>query len=285
MRGRARAARARRRRAALAGLRVLRPVPRPSRSAATTSARWSARSADSSRRSGRRPKAASNGGSTARRTSQQPLEHSPAADGDVLPARRRRGDGLLGVVGAHAAAGPGRRHGLPRQVPDLRRARPGRRCTSSSRRGLRAGPRATRRSCCWRRVRAARRRCKLPGLGVQVNGARRWLGAGPLQFQPSELMKLALVLHAAAVLGRPAEDRPQRSRGAGRAGHRPRRRAVAADRRRSPTWARRSSSASRSRAMLVAAGLPLRQLGLVAGVGAVLVVALRDRSSPTGARA
>src|SRR5919106_4828022 len=40
----------------------------------------------------------------------------------------------------------------------------------------------------------------LPGFGVTVNGARRWLGAGPVQFQPAELMKLALVLHAAAVL-------------------------------------------------------------------------------------
>ena len=40
----------------------------------------------------------------------------------------------------------------------------------------------------------------IPGLGVRVNGARRWLGAGPLQFQPSEVMKLALVLHAASVV-------------------------------------------------------------------------------------
>src|SRR2546423_5424524 len=38
---------------------------------------------------------------------------------------------------------------------------------------------------------------RLPGIGVSVNGAQRWLGAGPLQFQPSELMKLALVLYAA----------------------------------------------------------------------------------------
>ncbi len=40
----------------------------------------------------------------------------------------------------------------------------------------------------------------LPGVGVEVNGGRRWLGAGPLQFQPSELLKLALVLYGARLL-------------------------------------------------------------------------------------
>jgi cell division protein FtsW len=40
----------------------------------------------------------------------------------------------------------------------------------------------------------------LPGLGVTVNGATRWLGAGPLQFQPSEMLKVSLVLYAAQVL-------------------------------------------------------------------------------------
>src|SRR5688572_4268921 len=40
----------------------------------------------------------------------------------------------------------------------------------------------------------------LTPLGVEVNGAKRWLGAGPIQFQPSEVMKLALVLHVAAVI-------------------------------------------------------------------------------------
>ena len=46
---------------------------------------------------------------------------------------------------------------------------------------------------------------KLPGIGVEINGARRWIGAGPLQFQPSELMKLALVLYAAQLIAqRPA---------------------------------------------------------------------------------
>jgi cell division protein FtsW len=40
----------------------------------------------------------------------------------------------------------------------------------------------------------------VPGVGVNVNGATRWLGAGPLQFQPAEVMKVALVLHAASVI-------------------------------------------------------------------------------------
>ena len=41
----------------------------------------------------------------------------------------------------------------------------------------------------------------LPGIGVEVNGANRWIGAGSLSFQPSELAKLALVLYAAELLG------------------------------------------------------------------------------------
>jgi cell division protein FtsW len=35
---------------------------------------------------------------------------------------------------------------------------------------------------------------------VEVNGGRRWVGAGPLQFQPSELLKLGLVLYGARVI-------------------------------------------------------------------------------------
>jgi cell division protein FtsW len=41
---------------------------------------------------------------------------------------------------------------------------------------------------------------KVPGVGVSVNGATRWLAAGPVQFQPSELLKLALILYAAQLL-------------------------------------------------------------------------------------
>src|SRR3954451_15293255 len=41
---------------------------------------------------------------------------------------------------------------------------------------------------------------KLPGIGITANGATRWLGAGPVQFQPAELLKLALILYAAQLL-------------------------------------------------------------------------------------
>src|SRR3954447_9379057 len=40
----------------------------------------------------------------------------------------------------------------------------------------------------------------LPGIGVTVNGATRWLAAGPVQFQPSELLKVALILYGAQLL-------------------------------------------------------------------------------------
>src|SRR4051794_8613155 len=40
----------------------------------------------------------------------------------------------------------------------------------------------------------------LPGIGVTVNGATRWIGAGALQFQPSELLKVSIVLYGAQLL-------------------------------------------------------------------------------------
>ena len=109
----------------------------------------------------------------------------------------------------------------------------------------------------------------LPGIGVKVNGARRWLGAGPLQFQPAEIMKLALVLHAAAVLS--AKPKLCRNlRGIVRPVMLPGAAAIvliAAQ----PDLGTALVIAFTLAALLVAAGLPLRQLALVAGVGAVAV--------------
>jgi cell division protein FtsW len=46
----------------------------------------------------------------------------------------------------------------------------------------------------------------VPHVGVAVNGAKRWIGPSMLQFEPSELLKIALVLYGATLLAR----RPQR---------------------------------------------------------------------------
>jgi cell division protein FtsW len=48
----------------------------------------------------------------------------------------------------------------------------------------------------------------VPGFGVSILGARRWFAAGPIQFQPSEVMKLALILYVAGYLA----DHPKRMR-------------------------------------------------------------------------
>ena len=42
----------------------------------------------------------------------------------------------------------------------------------------------------------------IPGVGVYINGSRRWLRLGGISFQPSELAKLAVVLYMAATLTR-----------------------------------------------------------------------------------
>jgi cell division protein FtsW len=109
---------------------------------------------------------------------------------------------------------------------------------------------------------------KVPGVGVEINGARRWLGAGPLQFQPSEIMKLALVLYSVRLLA----ERPTIVR-------RPRQLVplalvvgaalllIASQ----PDLGTALVIAFTTGAILVAAGVPLRYLALIAGAGIVLV--------------
>src|SRR5215207_2076274 len=110
----------------------------------------------------------------------------------------------------------------------------------------------------------------LPGFGVTVNGARRWLGAGPIQFQPAELMKLALVLHAAAVIA--ARPKLARSlRGVAGPVFLPAGCAVlliAAQ----PDLGTALVIGFTLAALLVAAGLPVRQLLLVAAGVSVLIM-------------
>ena len=43
----------------------------------------------------------------------------------------------------------------------------------------------------------------VPSVGLSANGARRWLGVGPVVFQPSEMAKIAFVVFVADLLSRP----------------------------------------------------------------------------------
>ncbi|MBI3991097.1 MAG: putative lipid II flippase FtsW [Candidatus Omnitrophica bacterium] len=42
----------------------------------------------------------------------------------------------------------------------------------------------------------------LPGIGMEINGARRWFRFGPFSFQPAELAKFAVILYLADFLSR-----------------------------------------------------------------------------------
>ncbi len=108
----------------------------------------------------------------------------------------------------------------------------------------------------------------VPHFGVQVNGARRWFAVGPIQFQPSEVMKLALVLYVARYLA----DHPKRMRGL--------RQAVApiavvaapacllivVE----PDLGTTLVVAFTITSLLIAAGMPMRHLAALAGVAVVL---------------
>jgi cell division protein FtsW len=114
----------------------------------------------------------------------------------------------------------------------------------------------------------------VPGFGVKLNGARRWFAAGPIQFQPSELLKLTLVLYVAQYLA----AHPKRLRGfrqsvapiALAAG--PGLLLVVVE----PDLGTALVIAFALAALLVAAGMPGRHLAVLAGlaVAAVAVLAL-----------
>ena len=49
----------------------------------------------------------------------------------------------------------------------------------------------------------------MPGIGHYAGGSSRWIGIGPIQLQPSELVKVAMVVFAADMLARRAKRRDQ----------------------------------------------------------------------------
>jgi cell division protein FtsW len=116
----------------------------------------------------------------------------------------------------------------------------------------------------------------LPGVGVTVNGATRWLGAGPLQFQPSELLKLSLILYAAQLLS----VRPHSTKTLGGlvkplllvVG------AACALLLKQPDMGTAMVVCFSIGALLIAAGVPMRHLGTIAGVllAIGLIVALAE---------
>jgi cell division protein FtsW len=112
----------------------------------------------------------------------------------------------------------------------------------------------------------------IPGIGTEVNGARSWIGPGILSPQPSELMKLALVLYAAQFLAAHPR-RIQTLQGmmspvglvAG---------AACLLVLLQPDTGTTIVMAATVAAILVAAGVPLRHLATIAGVGLLLVLLL-----------
>jgi cell division protein FtsW len=55
----------------------------------------------------------------------------------------------------------------------------------------------------------------VPHLGKEVRGARRWIDLGPVNFQPSELVKVTLVLYLASLLSKKADRKAVRESFAG----------------------------------------------------------------------
>ena len=116
----------------------------------------------------------------------------------------------------------------------------------------------------------------VPGVGVSANGATRWLGAGSLQFQPSELLKLALILYAVRLLA----ARPGSVRRIGTLA-RPLLLVLGAGCAlllSQPDMGTAAVICLATGALLIAAGTPLRHLGLMAGAlaGAALLLTIAE---------
>src|SRR3984957_5089639 len=116
----------------------------------------------------------------------------------------------------------------------------------------------------------------IPHIGVSVNGARRWIGPGSLQFEPSELMKLALVLYVATLLAKHPHQVSDL-----RALARPLLLVVGSACLlvfTEPDLGTAMVIAFTAGAMLVAAGIPPSKLGMIAGtvIGLVLIYAIAE---------
>jgi cell division protein FtsW len=112
----------------------------------------------------------------------------------------------------------------------------------------------------------------IPGVGLEVNGAHRWIGAGLFQIQPSEIAKVALILYGAQLLA----TRPKMTRSIGDMG--PFLLAVALVSGLvvlEPDLGTAMVACFASAAMLIAAGARLRDLAiLAAAIGVVIVLAI-----------
>ncbi len=110
----------------------------------------------------------------------------------------------------------------------------------------------------------------IPHLGVEVNGAKRWIGPSMLQFQPSELLKIALILYSAELLAR----RPGRVRSVSEL-YNPLLIVVGgaclliASQ---PDLGTAMVIAFTTCALLIAAGIPMRTLAIIAGSALAVVV-------------
>jgi cell division protein FtsW len=109
----------------------------------------------------------------------------------------------------------------------------------------------------------------IPGFGIEANGARSWIGFGPVQMQPSEFAKLAVIIFLAGYLARHA-DRLDTWEGLkiplGLMA------AMAGLLMLEPDLGTAIVLVGTAFLMLVLAGVPARMLGALAGVGVSLAV-------------